>query len=47
MEHSDSKDQSGHTLPITAAFLGKSLTQIMSTLKDITEWKEQQTLQVI
>ena len=47
MENSDGEDQSGYTPPITADYIGKSLTQIMSTLKVLTEWKEQMTLQVI
>ena len=47
MENPDSDDQGGHTLPITAEFIGNSLSQIMSTLKNLTGWKNQQTLQVV
>ena len=47
MENPDSEDQGGHTPPITAEFIGNSLSQIMSTLKNLTGWKNQQTLQVV
>ena len=47
MEISDSDDQGGNTPPITAEYIGKSLSQIANTLNELTKWKDQMTSQVI
>ena len=47
MENPDSDNEGGHTLPITKDYLEKSFFHIMRTLNDLTDWKNQQTLQVI
>ena len=47
MKNPDSDNEGGHTPPITKDFLEKSFSHIMRTLNDLTDWKNQQTLQVI
>ena len=39
METSDGEDQGGYTPPITAEYIEKILTRIVSTLNDLTKWK--------
>ena len=46
MEYSNSDEQGGNTLPITTEFIQSNFSHIMRTLKDLPDWKNQQTLQV-
>ena len=48
MENSENDNkQGGTTPPITVEFIGKSLSTITNTLKELTDLKRQQTSQVI
>ena len=47
MENPNNDNEGSHTPPIKKDFLEKSLSHIMRTLNDLTDWKNQQTLQVI
>ena len=41
MINSDSEQQCGNTPPITAEFIEQTLSRIMRTLNELTEWKQQ------
>ena len=47
MENSENDEQGGTTPPITVEFKDKSLSTITNTLKELADWKRQQTSQVI